>query len=142
MRTLTDRQRERFDAMVEEAIAALPEAIAELLEQVPVVVEDHPDRALAERLIGEWGDTDETPETLMAELCGLHDAVPYTEETVEAPSEGMGRIMLFRVGILNEAGGWEAGDERVYEEIAITLLHEIGHQFGLEEDDLDRLGYA
>jgi predicted Zn-dependent protease with MMP-like domain len=30
----------------------------------------------------------------------------------------------------------------VYEEIMTTLLHEIGHQFGLDEDDLDRLGYA
>ncbi|MBY0307630.1 MAG: metallopeptidase family protein, partial [Phycisphaerales bacterium] len=33
-------------------------------------------------------------------------------------------------------------DGDVYEEIRITLLHEIGHHFGLDEDDLDRLGYA
>jgi predicted Zn-dependent protease with MMP-like domain len=34
------------------------------------------------------------------------------------------------------------GEDRVREEIRITVLHEIGHHFGLDEDDLDRLGYA
>jgi predicted Zn-dependent protease with MMP-like domain len=49
--------------------------------------------------------------------------------------------MLFRVGILEQAGGWEAGEDAIVEEIRITLLHEIGHQFGLDEEDLRRLGY-
>jgi predicted Zn-dependent protease with MMP-like domain len=49
------------------------------------------------------------------------------------------------------AGGWEedvdeegpfGGVERIREEIRITILHELGHHFGLDEDDLDRLGYA
>jgi predicted Zn-dependent protease with MMP-like domain len=50
------------------------------------------------------------------------------------------------------AGGWEegvdedgtpyGGEARVREEIRITVLHEIGHHFGLGEDDLERLGYA
>ena len=145
MQTLPDAERDRFDAMVEQAIASLPAEIRVLLEEVPVVVEDAPSRELCERLIAEWGaegDPDETPERLMDELCGLHDATPFTEESVEMPTRGLGHIMLFRVGILKEAGGWEAGEEIVYEEIGITLLHEIGHQFGLEEDDLDRLGFA
>ena len=53
---------------------------------------------------------------------------------------------------MEEAGGWEewtdedgaalGGEARVVREIRITLLHEIGHHFGLDEDDLDRLGYA
>lgn len=142
--TLTQADRDRFDALVEEAIASLPDELQDMLAQVPVVVEDTPDRTLCEMLIHEWGtdgDPEETPERLMEELCGLHDATPITEESVEAPTEGTGRIMLFRVGILNEAGGW-ASEETVFEEIGVTLLHEIGHQFGLEEDDLDRLGYA
>jgi len=44
-------------------------------------------------------------------------------------------------GILELAGGWEAGEDVVREEIRITLLHEIGHHFGLDEDDLAGLGY-
>ena len=53
-------------------------------------------------------------------------------------------IHLFRDGILDLVGGWDVPDARqsLEEEIRITLLHEIGHQFGLDEDDLDRLGYA
>ena len=41
------------------------------------------------------------------------------------------------------AGGWDQpdADDIVYEEIVITLLHEIGHHFGLDEEDLARLGY-
>ena len=145
MHPLPQSERDRFDAMVEDAIASLPDEIRTLLEEVPVVVEDMPTRELCESLIREWGadaDPEETPERLMQELCGLHDATPFTEETVEAPTRGTGHIMLFRVGILNEAGGWSAGEDAVYEEIGVTLLHEIGHQFGLDEDDLDRLGYA
>lgn len=42
---------------------------------------------------------------------------------------------------MNLAGGWERGEEAVREEIRVTLLHEIGHHFGLDEDDLADLGY-
>jgi predicted Zn-dependent protease with MMP-like domain len=51
--------------------------------------------------------------------------------------------MLYRLGIIAAAGGWDQpdADDIVYEEIMITLLHEMGHQFGLDEEDLRRLGY-
>ncbi len=146
----SDAERDRFDALVEEAIAALPESLHELIEELPILVEDFPSRQQAESLLREWGElpgqdaegAPDSPEALMHELCGLHDARPYTEESVEAVGDLPGRILLFRVGILSIAGGWEAGEDAVFDEIAVTLLHEIGHQFGLEEDDLDRLGYA
>jgi predicted Zn-dependent protease with MMP-like domain len=147
---MSPSERERFDALVEEAIEALPPALQELIEELPIVVEDHPSRDMAEKLLQEWAatggdaDPDDSPERLMEELCGLHDARSYLEESVEQPPDAPGMIMLFRDGILAQAGGWdnEHGDDAVYEEITITLLHEIGHQFGLEEDDLENLGYA
>jgi len=53
--------------------------------------------------------------------------------------------------VIDEAGGWEpwvdedgetwGGEAQIVEEIRITVLHEIGHHFGLDEDDLTRLGY-
>ena len=56
------------------------------------------------------------------------------------------------VGIVAIAGGWEpdpdapdespGGVEAVAREIRITILHEVGHHYGLSEEDLDRLGYA
>ena len=51
-------------------------------------------------------------------------------------------IQLFREGIVAAAGGWPAGAEAVAEEIRVTVLHEVGHHFGLEEDDLEEVGYA
>lgn len=135
-----------FDAMVEAEIEALPAGIRALLEEVPVIVEDQPD----DDTLAAFGMTRDEAD----ELCGLHTGVAFTERSVEASGELPSEIMLYREGIVAEAGGWEqreddatdgtprGGPEAIREQIRITLLHEIGHQFGLDEDDLDRLGYA
>ncbi len=135
-----------FDAMVEAEIEALPAGIRALLEEVPVIVEDQPD----DDTLAAFGMTRDEAD----ELCGLHTGVAFTERSVEASGELPSEIMLYREGIVAEAGGWEqreddatdetprGGLEAIREQIRITLLHEIGHQFGLDEDDLDRLGYA
>jgi hypothetical protein len=79
-----------------------------------------------------------------------------TERSVEPGEVDLPMIHIFREGIIACAGGWSpwrvsspdgeilegGGEDLVREEIRITLLHEIGHHFGLDEDDLDRLGYA
>jgi predicted Zn-dependent protease with MMP-like domain len=136
-------ERARFDAAFEEVLAELPAALHEMIEEVPVVLEDHPPAGL----LREMGIDPED----RAALCGLHSGIPLTERSVE--HEGLPEVItLFREGILEEAGGWEewtdddgtelGGRERILREIRITLLHEIGHHFGLDEDDLERLGYA
>jgi len=131
---VTDHERETFDALVEEVIKDLPEALRELLEQVPVIVEDSPDDELLEEL-GE--DEDDA-------LLGLHSGTPLTEQSIEDSGQLPPDIHLFREPIVDQAGGWSipGATGLIREEIRITLLHEIGHQFGLDEDDLDRLGYA
>lgn len=127
------RDRDRFDALVEQVLEALPPHLLDLLDQAPLIVEDHPDPKLLEEL-----GMDPDPEG----LCGLHTGTPMTERSVEDGHEHPETIHVFRHGVLAEAGGWPAGEAAVREEIRITILHEIGHHFGLEEDDLDRLGYA
>lgn len=131
---LSDADRDRFDALLEEAIEQLPESVRKLLEVTPVIVEDAP----AAHLLKELGMDDPT------ELCGLHTGIALTERSVDQGHALPEEIRLFRSGIVNLAGGWRQrdADDRVYEEIWITLLHEIGHHFGLDEDDLDALGYA
>lgn len=135
-------ERRRFDALLEQVVASLPEQLRSLLEEAPLIVEDHP----SPRLLAELG-IDEATES----LCGLHSGVPLTERSV-MQSHGLPEtIHLFREGIIDEAGGWErwadddgerwGGDDAVAEQIRITLLHEIGHHFGLEEEDLADLGY-
>lgn len=136
--TLTQAERDRFDALLEEAIEALPDELRELIEQVPVIVEDQPDRDVLEEFRDERGNLPDADE-----LCGLHSGIPFTEQRLEGDPELPPEIMLYRLGIIAAAGGWEQtdADDIVYEEIVITLLHEMGHQFGLDEEDLRRLGY-
>src|SRR5262245_144925 len=133
---MSPAERERFDALVEEAIDSLPPGLRELLDQLPLIVEDRPTKAILKGVEGE-------PVNDPSELCGLHTGTAFTERSVEHSGDVPGDIRLFREGILEEAGGWKGddADDRVFEEIWITLLHEIGHQFGLSEDDLERLGY-
>lgn len=128
---LGDRQRRRFDALLEEELERLPPALAELLEEAPLVVDDRPEP----ELLAELG-MDGEPEA----LCGLHSGIPLTERSVEEPW-AMEVIHLFRMGIIAEAGGEDATEEDLRREIRVTLLHEIGHHFGLDEDDLAELGF-
>lgn len=138
---MTRGERARFDELFEEVLASLPPGIHKLIEEVPMVLEDRPSR----QLLRELGidDDDEI-------LCGVHTGVPLTDRSVERP-DASDVVQLFREGIIDMAGGWEededeegpfGGVERIRDEIRITILHELGHHFGLDEDDLDRLGYA
>ena len=125
--------------MLEEAIEALPPALHRLIEEVPVVALDRPTAQML-RDVG----IDPADEEEAVSLCGLHSGVSNTEKSVERSGEMPPDIHIFREGVISLAGGWDQpeADDVVYEEIMITLLHEIGHQFGLDEDDLERLGYA
>lgn len=135
---MTAGERRRFDGLLEGIIEGLPANLREVLEEVPVVVLDEPTAAMLRSLGIEREMWDEERET----LCGLHTGTMLTERSIERSGELPTDIHLFRRGIVGAAGGWEQGDARVGEEIRITLLHEIGHHFGLDEDDLDRLGYG
>jgi predicted Zn-dependent protease with MMP-like domain len=148
---MTQAERSRFDGLFEEALEHLPPRLRALLEEVAVVVDDRPDAVLARELYEELGHEEgETLEAFAGSLCGLHTGVPLTERSVSQAADLPTNIRIFREGIVNTAGGWDAGegesadevDDAVYEEIMITLLHEIGHHFGLGERDLEELGYG
>jgi len=137
---ISSRDRQMFDKVLDQAIAELPPRLHELLEEVPLIVEDEPGEALMDEM--EVGEGD---------LCGLHWGVALTERSVDA---GGGdhpgvpdRMMLFRGPILRlsrcvDVGRGRHGSAELYRQVKITLLHEIGHHFGLDEDDLEGLGYA
>ncbi|MDA0802613.1 MAG: metallopeptidase family protein [Planctomycetota bacterium] len=142
--SITKEERVAFDELLEEVLASLPAALHALLEECPLAVEDHPSRAIYEEMGLDPEDDD---------LCGLHTGVPLTERTNQASGVVEDTLLIFRRGIIDQAGGFEplvdddtgeplGGRDAVSEEIRITVLHEIGHHFGLGEDDLDRLGYA
>lgn len=145
--------RTRFDRLVDEVLETLPEAIVELFDEKPLVVEDRPSL----EILREFG----LDEAQSDEICGLHSGpmgrVPHLDGATDGdPIDEIGVIHLFREGVVACAGGWEpwvdaledgteisgGGEDLVREEIEVTILHEVGHHFGLDEDDLDRLGYA
>ncbi len=155
---LTSAQRDRFDEILEDAIGALPPNVRALLDQVPVIVLDEPTPELIALL---RNDGTLLPDEDGLDLCGLHSGVAITDRSVEDPGGwgewsaqmgGMGgpeQIHIFRRGVADLAvaeleGGWDdtQAEQEIYEEVRITLLHEIGHHFGLGEEDLDELGFA
>lgn len=148
---MTPAQRRRFDRLLEEVLESLSPGLRALLEEVPLIVDDRPDAALARELYEELGHEEgETVEEFASSLCGLHTGVALTERSVTHSGDLPEHIRIFREGIVNVAGGWETQadetdetvDDAVAEEIAITILHEVGHHFGLDEKALEELGYA
>ena len=110
--------------------------------EVPLIVMDRPSPAMLKDL-GLAGPRPPGEEDPADEICGLHTGTAITERSIERTGELPTQIHLFRAGIINTAGGWSQpqADDAVYEEIMVTLLHEIGHHFGLDEEDLADLGY-
>lgn len=136
--------RVRFDKILESIIAELPVSIHTIIEEVPLVVDDEPTVEFAISLLKEWGESTEASSVteLRETLCGLHSGPMMTERSIELPIEMPESVVLYRAGIYEAAGGGAATDDALEEQIRITLLHEIGHHFGMEEDDLERLGYG
>ncbi len=133
---MTDELRERFDALVDRVLESLPRDILAMFEEVPLLVDDEPDAQVMRELGLDPSSADDR-----ASLCGLHSGLAITERSVEVDGVLPSQVHIYRLGIVSHAGGW--GDEaEVQRQIRITILHELGHEFGLDEDELDELGYA
>jgi len=113
----------RFRELVAEALDGLPAEFAELLDNVAVVVEDEP---APEDLAALGMDPDEGDE-----LLGLYQGIPLDARGFDyggLPD----RVVIYRGPILRIA----RTRREVVEQVRETVLHELGHHFGLEEDDL------
>jgi predicted Zn-dependent protease with MMP-like domain len=105
-----------FDDVVRSALDTLPPHIAAALRNVAVVVED---------------ENAEDPD-----LYGLFDGIPLTEGG-PAAGELPNRIAIYRRPLEADF----PDEDELCDEIRITVLHELGHYFGLDEDRLSELGY-
>ncbi len=113
----------RFRELVAEALDGLPSEWGELLDKIAVVVEDEPS---AEELRELGMDPDEGDE-----LLGIYQGTPLGERGFEyggLPD----RVVIYRGPISRIA----RSRREVVEQVRETVLHELGHHFGLEEDDL------
>ena len=109
---------ERFEELVADALDAIPEELGRLMDNVWVTVED-------------------VPET--AGLLGLYNGVPLTER--DSGYAGMvmpDRITLYRIPICAMA----RTEEQVVDIVRDTVIHEVAHHFGIDDDRLDELGWA
>jgi predicted Zn-dependent protease with MMP-like domain len=107
-----------FEDHVRAALDSLPPRIASALENVAVVVED------------------ENPQD--PDLFGLYDGTPLPERTSLTAGRLPDRIAIYRLPLEDEFGHDPEALER---EIRITVLHELGHYFGIDEDRIAELGY-
>ena len=111
----------RFRELVEEAIDSLPEEFAKRLNNVSVVVEDDPSPELLKSLkLPSW-----------ALLFGLYQGAPQTRR---GNYSGVlpDKITIFKNSIERVA----RGEEEIKTQIRATVVHEIGHHFGLSEREL------
>jgi predicted Zn-dependent protease with MMP-like domain len=124
-------KRAAFTTLARRALDRLPKQFRDHLEHVEFVVEDWPSDELLESL-----DMDPEEDTLL----GFYDGVPVGErsESSTMPEPVTDTIYLFQ-GPLEEACESEA---ELVEQIRVTLLHEIGHHFGLDDDAIEKLGYG
>jgi predicted Zn-dependent protease with MMP-like domain len=116
-----------FDRALRAALSELPPVFRDALTNVAVVVEDWPPDWLLDELGIPPGDT----------LYGYYHGVPLPERSIQDSGNLPDTISIYR-GPLEE----DFRDPReLSREIRITLLHEIGHYFGMDEEELERLGY-
>ena len=108
-----------FEAHVRAALDSLPPQIAGALENVAVVVED------------------ENPQD--PDVFGLYHGVPLPDRGSGYAGQLPDKISIYRLPLEDEFGDDHA---ELREEIRITVLHELAHYFGIDEDRLDELGYG
>ena len=111
--------REEFERLVEDVLASLPEEFGRHLENVEVAVEDVPERNLLRE--GDVGH----------DLLGLYQGDTIQSEMWDLPD----RILLFQRNLENIS----PDRETLVKEIRATVLHEVGHHLGMDEDDLERI---
>ena len=110
--------REQFEELVADALDEVPEELMALLDNVVVLVEDrNPDEP---------------------DLLGLYEGYALTERGWDHSGALPDRIMIYRQAICDVCDD----EEQVAEEVAITVVHEIAHHFGIEEDKLHALGWG
>ena len=111
--------RDRFEDLVSAALDDVPPDLAALIDNCVILVED------------------ESPAG-SPELLGVYDGTPLTERDTGYTMALPDRITIFRTPILAMC----SSEEEVVREVRITVVHEIAHHFGIDDERLHELGYG
>ena len=116
--------REEFEEAVDDALDSLPEEIARSIAEanVAILVEEEPSREQAEGI----------------ELLGLYEGIPLDQRSVFQGYAQPDRIFIFRGPLQRVA----ISRDHLVQQIAVTVLHEIGHLFGISDQRLHELGWG
>ena len=115
----------RFERLVDRALAGIPDPFRAALAEVAIVVDDEPSPQ-------QRRDNDLAEDEM---LYGLYEGVPRTEYGADW-SGVPNRITLFRLPLEEDF----ADPAELAEEVRITVIHELAHHLGIEDDRLDELG--
>jgi predicted Zn-dependent protease with MMP-like domain len=122
-------RRERFVKVVEEVLDSLPRRFRDRIQNLAILVEDYPaEQRLPSRRVRPRATTP-SPRTL---LMGIFVGVPATQRSVFVLPTGPDHIVLYQKNI-------EAvcrSEREVRQQIRRTVIHELGHYFGLDENQL------
>lgn len=126
MRPTTPPSLEDLMEMAEDALAAIPQPLREMVRGTAIVVDEVPEDDIVAQLGLEspW------------ELTGLYRGTPLTQKSSQDTPAEPDTILLYREPILLE---WIETGEDLFRLVRNVLIHEIGHHFGLSDDDIDRL---
>ena len=116
--------RAQFEMLVRQALSDLPEEIKARLENVDVVVDDEPSR---NQLVGSGIEGEY--------LLGLYEGIPLTERygyNMVLPD----KISLFRKSIEEIC----SDDDEIVKEVRDTVIHEVAHHFGIDDERLEEMG--
>jgi predicted Zn-dependent protease with MMP-like domain len=111
---------ERFEALVDRALDGIPDELARLVSNVVVLIEDEP------------------PDGEPDDLLGLYDGVALTERDSTLSMQLPDQIFVFRGPLLDLCDS----EEQLVEEVRVTVVHEVAHHFGIDDQRLHELGYA
>ena len=117
--------RARVEELVGEALDSIPDALATEMQNVVVLDEEWPTE---EQLAGRGGT-----------LFGLYEGVPLTHrDPITYAGVSPDRITIFAGPLCARA----SSDVDLAEQVRVTVLHEVGHHFGIDDDRLHELGWA
>ena len=120
---------DEMEAIARQAMRSLPEPFASHLSDVVLLIEDFADDATLDAM----GIEDPF------DLTGLYEGIPLTERSVDQSGTLPDKVKLFRRPILDE---WAGGEDSLEHLVAHVLVHEVGHHFGLSDEDMHALEEA
>jgi predicted Zn-dependent protease with MMP-like domain len=117
--------RERFKRLVEEAVREIPQEFRDALRNIAIVVEDEPPDELLREMEIEFPDT----------LFGLYQGTPLTERSASYGNALPDKVSIYQGPIEDSC----EDEEDIRECVAETVIHEIGHYFGMSEEQIEEI---